>query len=67
MSNDSKQTGPLTAVELCTCSQDEVGVKHCQQQAYYNDFTNICSHLNNSITSGEKITTSGVTILSLYQ
>ena len=41
-SKDTKQTGPLTAVELHAAKMK--WVKDCQQQAYYNEFTNMCSH-----------------------
>ena len=41
-SKDTKQTGPLTAVELHTAKMK--WVKDCQQQVYYNEFTNMCSH-----------------------
>ena len=41
-SKDTKQTGPLTAVELHAAKMK--WVKDCQQQVYYNEFTNMCSH-----------------------
>ena len=39
---DTKQTGPLTAVELHAAKMK--WVKDSQQQVYYNEFTNMCSH-----------------------